>query len=61
MSPLQSLGSPLIGLGRAYRLGAGILKLSNGGQATKEWDHFYGGRWLLKTPCKDYNLAVVEG
>ena len=47
-----------IGLGRAYRLErrGGILKLSNGGQATKGWDHFYGESWPLKTPCKDFNL-----
>ena len=33
-----------IGLRRAYRLGRGFeVKLSNGGQATKEWDHFYEG------------------
>ena len=49
-----------IGLGRAYRLGD-ILKLSNGEQATKRWDHFYGGSWPLKTPCKDFNLAIVVG
>ena len=54
-----------IWLGRAYRLvgqgGGGILKLSNGGQATKGWDHFYLGSWPLKTPCKDFNLAIVGG
>ena len=40
-----------IGLGRAYRLamdgggegGDWVSKLSNGGQATKGWEHFYGG------------------
>ena len=38
-----------IGLGRAYRLGrrggegGWILKLSNRGQGTKGWDHFYWG------------------
>ena len=31
------------------------------GQVTKGWDHFYGGSWPLKTPCKDFNLAVVGG
>ena len=56
-----------IGLGRAYGLGE-ILKLSCGGrragagvQAKREWDHFYGGRWPLITPCKDFNLAIVGG
>ena len=29
-----------------------------GGQAKKGWDHFMG---LLKTPCKDFNLAIVGG
>ena len=38
-----------------------ILKLSNGGQATQGWDHFYGGSWPLKTPCKDFNLVIVGG
>ena len=36
-----------IGLGRAYRLGGWgwvwTLKLPNGGQVTKGWNHFYGG------------------
>ena len=32
-----------IGLGRAHKLGGGVLKLSNGRQATKGWYHFYGG------------------
>ena len=41
--------------------GGWILKLSNGGQASKWWGHFYGGSWSLKTPCKDFNLAVVGG
>ena len=36
-----------------------ILKLSNGGQATKGWDHFYGESWPLKILCKDFNLATV--
>ena len=49
-----------IGLERTYRLGR-ILKLSNGGQATKGWDHFYVGSWFLKTPRKDFNLAIVGG
>ena len=31
------------------------------GQVTKGWDHFYGGSWPLKTPCKDFNLAIVGG
>ena len=38
-----------------------ILKLSNGGQVTKRLDHFYGGSWSHKTPCKDFNLAIVGG
>ena len=42
-------------------LRGGILKLSNGRQATKGWDHFYGESWALKTPCKDFNLATVGG
>ena len=25
----------------------------------KGWYHFYGGRWPLKTPCKDFNLAIL--
>ena len=50
----------VVGLGRAYRLG-GILNLSNRGQGTKGWDHFYEGSWPLKTPCKDFNLAIVGG
>ena len=53
-----------IGLGRAYRLEGGggrILKLSNRGQAWRGWDHFYGGSWPLKTPCKDFSLAIVGG
>ena len=41
-----------IGLGRAYRLGWEILKLSYGRQFTKGWDHFYGRSFGLKTPCK---------
>ena len=28
------------------------------GQAIKDWDHFYGGSSPLKTPCKDFNLAI---
>ena len=31
-----------MGLGRAYRLGGGF-KVIIWGQATKGWDHFYGG------------------
>ena len=54
-----------IGFGRAYRLGGRgrgwILKLSNGEQARKGCDHFYGGSWPLKTPCKGFNLAVIGG
>ena len=38
-----------------------ILKLPNGGQVTKGWDRFYGGSWPLKTPCKDFNLAILGG
>ena len=38
-----------------------ILKLSNDGQVTKGWDHFYGGSWPFKTPCKDFDLAIVGG
>ena len=49
-----------MGLGRAYRLGW-ILKLWNSRQASKGWDHFYGWSWPLKTPCKDFNLAIVGG
>ena len=30
-------------------------------QATKGWDHFYGESWALKTPCKDFNLAITGG
>ena len=43
------------------------MKLSNkdgggeGGQATKGWDHFHGGSFPLKIPCKDFNLAIVGG
>ena len=45
---------------KSIYIGAGgDLKLSNGGQATKGWDHFYAGSWPLKTPCKDCNLAIV--
>ena len=32
-----------------------------GGQAKKGWYHFYGGSWPLKTPCEDFNLAIVGG
>ena len=39
----------------------GDLKLSYGGQDTKEWNHFYVGRWPLKTPCKNFNLAIGGG
>ena len=46
-----------IGLGGSYRLG-GILMLSNGA-SYKGMDHFYGESWPLKTPCKDFNLAIV--
>ena len=49
-----------IGLGRSYRLG-GTLKLSYGVQAIKGWDHFYRGILPLKTPCKDFNLAIGGG
>ena len=35
-----------------------ILKLSCGGQATKGWDHFYGGSWPPKTPWKGFDLAI---
>ena len=49
-----------VGLWRAYRLGE-ILKLSYRGKATKGWGHLYGGSWPLKTPCKDFNLAIVGG
>ena len=58
-----------IGLGTAYSLGE-ILKLScvcmcggegGGGQFKKGWSHFYGGSWLSKTPCKDFNLAIIGG
>ena len=41
--------------------GGGILKLSNREQATKGWHHFYGESWPIKTPCKDFNLAIVGG
>ena len=44
---------------KRIQVGGEILKLSNGGQATKEWDHFYGGSWPLKATCKDFNLAIV--
>ena len=27
----------------------------------KGWEHFYVGSWPLKTPCKDFNLAIVRG
>ena len=30
------------------------------GKATKAWDHFYGGSWPLKTPCRDFNLVIVR-
>ena len=42
-------------------IGWGVLKLSNWGQATNKWDHVYGGSLPLKTPCKDFNLAIVGG
>ena len=29
-----------------------------GGQTKKIWDHFYEGKWRLKTPRKDFNLAL---
>ena len=48
-----------LGPGRAYSL-QGILKLSNVGQGRKEWDHFYGWSWPLKTPSKDFNLTIVR-
>ena len=37
------------------------MKLSFRGQAPKGWDHFHGGRWTLKKPCKDFNLAIGGG
>ena len=42
---------------KSSRLG-GILKLSYGGKATKGWDHLYGESYLLKTPCKEFNVAI---
>ena len=38
-----------------------ILKSSYGGQAAKEWDHFYVGSRPLDIPCKDFNLAIGGG
>ena len=31
------------------------------GKVKKGWDHFYRVNWLLKTPCKDFNLAFGGG
>ena len=31
------------------------------GEATKGWDHFYARIWPLRTPCKDFTLAIVGG
>ena len=45
---------------KGIKVGGG-LKLSNAGQATKGWDHFYEGSWSLKTPSKEFNLAIVGG
>ena len=47
--------------GSSSRWKLGILKLSNGEQATTGWDYFYGESWPFKTPCKDFNLAIVGG
>ena len=49
----------ILGPGRAYSL-QGILKLSNVGQGRKEWGHFYGWSWPLKTPSKNFNLTIVR-
>ena len=37
------------------------MKLTYGVQARKRWDNFYGGSEPLKTPCKDFNLAIAGG
>ena len=47
----------LIRLGRAYRLGWVIFKLSH----TKGWDYFCGASWPLKTPCKEFHLVKIVG
>ena len=38
-----------------------MLKLSYGGQATKDQDRFYWGGWSLNISCKDFNLAIGGG
>ena len=38
------------------------MKLSNGGEANhKGMRPFLLGSWTLKTPCKDFNLAILGG
>ena len=42
--------------------GGGVgLKLLNGGQVAKGWNHFYRRSGHHKTPCKDFDLATVGG
>ena len=48
-----------IGLGRAYRLGWGHFEVIKWGTSHKGMEHFYGRSWPLKTPCKNFNLAIV--
>ena len=43
-----------IGLGRDFEV---IIW----GASYKEWGHFYGGGWPLKTSCKDFKLTVGGG
>ena len=31
------------------------------GSAKKGWAHFYWGSWSLKTPRKDFDLAIAGG
>ena len=38
-----------------------ILKSSYGIEATKGWDHFLLGELTLKTPGKDFDLAIRGG
>ena len=33
--------------------------MEGGGQAKNGWDRFYWEIWPLKTPCKDFNLAIA--
>ena len=51
-----------IGLRRAYRLGVGgDFEVIIWGARYKGMGPFYGGSCPLKTPCKDFNLAIAGG